>query len=121
MCWSRRSWLSPSSFLSGPRAKRCGIRCRGVDPFGLSSQFVGLDNFLALFQDPYYLDSFGTTIKFSTMVTVSGLLISLFFAALVDYVVRGQPLLSDADAPAYAVAPAVAAVLWIFCSTPDAG
>ncbi len=44
-----------------------------------------LDNFVALFHDPYYLDSFWTTIKFSALVTVSGLLISLFFAALVDY------------------------------------
>ncbi|STV86059.1 glycerol-3-phosphate ABC transporter [Klebsiella michiganensis] len=108
-------------FLSGPRAKRCGIHCRSVDPFGLSSQFVGLDNFLALFQDPYYLDSFWTTIKFSTMVTVSGLLISLFFAALVDYVVRGSRFYQTLMLLPYAVAPAVAAVLWIFLFNPGRG
>ncbi len=38
----------------------------------------GLDNFVTLFHDSYYLDSFWTTIKFSTFVTVSGLLVSLF-------------------------------------------
>ena len=86
-------------FFIWPAGEALWYSLQSVDPFGLSSQFVGLDNFLALFQDPYYLDSFWTTIKFSTMVTVSGLRISLFFAALVDYVGR-QPLLSDADAPA---------------------
>nr|VUD30202.1 glycerol-3-phosphate ABC transporter [Raoultella sp. NCTC 9187] len=52
---------------------------QSVDPFGLSSQFVGMDNFVTLFHDPYYLDSFWTTIKFSSMVTFSGLIVSLFF------------------------------------------
>ena len=69
-------------FFIWPAGEALWYSLQSVDPFGLSSQFVGLDNFLALFQDPYYLDSFWTTIKFSTMVTVSGLLISLFFAAL---------------------------------------
>ncbi len=55
------------------------------------------------------------------MVTVSGLLISLFFAALVDYVVRGSRFYQTLMLLPYAVAPAVAAVLWISCSTPDAG
>ncbi|ETJ43757.1 hypothetical protein Q604_UNBC02220G0001, partial [human gut metagenome] len=57
---------------------------QSADPVGFSSQFVGLDNFVTLFHDSYYLDSFWTTIKFSTFVTVSGLLVSLFFAALVE-------------------------------------
>ncbi|VTR25728.1 sn-glycerol-3-phosphate transport system permease protein ugpA [Serratia fonticola] len=54
------------------------------------SQFVGLDNFTQLFQDPYYLDSFYTTLLFSFLVAGVGLLVSLFFAALVDYVLRGS-------------------------------
>ncbi|SUH12911.1 glycerol-3-phosphate transporter permease [Salmonella enterica subsp. enterica] len=62
-------------------------KCRSV---WFSSQFVGLENFVALFHDSYYLDAFWTTIKFSALVTFSGLLVSLFFAALVDYVVRGS-------------------------------
>ncbi len=73
-----------------------------------------LDNFVALFHDSYYLDSFWTTIKFSTFVTVSGLLVSLFFAALVEYIVRGSRFYQTLMLLPYAVAPAVAAVLWIF-------
>ncbi|VFS39567.1 glycerol-3-phosphate transporter permease [Salmonella enterica subsp. enterica serovar Typhimurium] len=103
--WLPRSWLSPLFSLSGLRAKRCGIRLQSVDPFGFSSQFVGLENFVALFHDSYYLDAFWTTIKFSALVTFSGLLVSLFFAALVDYVVRGSRFYQTLMLLPYAVAP----------------
>ena len=75
-------------FFIWPAGEALWYSVQSVDPFGLSSQFVGLDNFTALFHDSYYLDSFWTTMKFSALVTVSGLVASLFFAALVDYVVR---------------------------------
>ncbi|MBX4299010.1 hypothetical protein K4H04_24955, partial [Mycobacterium tuberculosis] len=70
---------------------------------------------------PYYLDSFWTTIKFSALVTVSGGLIALFFAALVDYVVRGSRFYQTLMLLPYAAAPAVAAVLWIFLFNPGRG
>ena len=108
-------------FFIWPAGEALWYSLHSVDPFGLSSQFVGLDNFFALFHDPYYLDSFWTTIKFSTLVTVSGLLISLFFAALVDYVVRGSRFYQTLMLLPYAVAPAVAAVLWIFLFNPGRG
>ncbi|MFP1592357.1 hypothetical protein ACLB1M_27135 [Escherichia coli] len=88
-----------------------------VSPASLSS-----DNFVTLFHDSYYLDSFWTTIKFcSTFVTVSGLLVSLFFAALVQYIVRGSRFYQTLMLLPYAVAPAVAAVLWIFLFNPGRG
>lgn len=65
-------------FFIWPAGEALWYSLQSVDPFGFSSKFVGLDNFVALFHDPYYLDSFWTTIKFSTLVTVSGLLVSLF-------------------------------------------
>src|SRR5258708_22577684 len=40
------------------------------DPFGLSSPFVGLDNFAAVLSDPTYLHSLGVTAVFSVSVTV---------------------------------------------------
>ncbi|SQC07719.1 glycerol-3-phosphate ABC transporter [Klebsiella pneumoniae] len=92
-------------FFIWPAGEALWYSLQSVDPFGLSSQFVGLDNFVALFHDPYYLDSFWTTIKFSALVTVSGLLISLFFAALVDYVVRGSRFYQTLMLLPYAVAP----------------
>lgn len=104
-----------------PAGEALWYSLQSVDPFGFSSQFVGLDNFVTLFHDSYYLDSFWTTIKFSTFVTVSGLLVSLFFAALVEYIVRGSRFYQTLMLLPYAVAPAVAAVLWIFLFNPGRG
>ncbi|STU92309.1 glycerol-3-phosphate ABC transporter [Klebsiella pneumoniae] len=87
-------------FFIWPAGEALWYSLQSVDPFGLSSQFVGLDNFVALFHDPYYLDSFWTTIKFSALVTVSGLLISLFFRRAGRLCGARQPLLSNADAAA---------------------
>ena len=78
-------------FFIWPAGEALWYSVQRVDPFGLSSQFVGRQLYRAV---PRQLlpDSFWTTIKFSALVTVSGLVASLFFAALVDYVVRGSRL-----------------------------
>ncbi len=108
-------------FFIWPAGEALWYSLQSVDPFGFSSQFVGLENFVALFHDSYYLDAFWTTIKFSALVTFSGLLVSLFFAATVDYVVRGSRFYQTLMLLPYAVAPAVAAVLWIFLFNPGRG
>ena len=108
-------------FFIWPAGEALWYSVQSVDPFGLSSEFVGLDNFRQLLSDSYYLDAFWTTLKFSAMVTFFGLISSLFFAALVDYVVRGSRLYQTLLLLPYAVAPAIAAVLWIFLFNPGRG
>ncbi|WP_313048067.1 sn-glycerol-3-phosphate ABC transporter permease UgpA [Atlantibacter subterraneus] len=108
-------------FFIWPAGEALWYSVQSVDPFGLSSEFVGLDNFRQLLNDGYYLDAFWTTIKFSTMVTFFGMVSSLFFAALVDYVVRASRLYQTLMLLPYAVAPAIAAVLWIFLFNPGRG
>src|SRR5690606_190377 len=58
------------------------------DPFGLSSQFVGLSNFIDLFANDDYINSFKVTAVFSVMVAVLGLVISLVLAVIANRVVR---------------------------------
>ncbi|OMQ20630.1 sn-glycerol-3-phosphate ABC transporter permease UgpA [Serratia oryzae] len=108
-------------FFLWPAGQALWYSVQSVDPFGLSSQFVGLDNFSQLFQDPYYLESFYTTLVFSSLVAGVGLLVSLLFAALVDYVLRASRVYQTLMILPYAVAPAVAAVLWIFLFSPGMG
>lgn len=108
-------------FFIWPASEALWYSLQRVDPFGLSSQFVGLENFTTLLQDPWYLASFNTTLIFSGLVTFFGLLLSLFFAALTDYVVRGSRLYQTLMLLPYAVAPAIAAVLWIFLFNPGRG
>ncbi|WP_322880698.1 sn-glycerol-3-phosphate ABC transporter permease UgpA [Pandoraea sputorum] len=91
------------------------------DAFGLSSEFVGLDNFTSLWGDSLYLASFRTTMIFSGLVTVCGLLISLLLAAMADRVTRGKRFYQTLLIWPYAVAPAIAAVLWAFLFNPSIG
>ena len=84
------------------------------DPFGLSSQFVGLGNFEFLFTDTYYRASFVTTAIFSTLVTLVAMIPALFLAVLADRLIKGAGTYRTLLIWPYAVAPAVAGVLWLF-------
>lgn len=108
-------------FFLWPAGQALWYSVQTLDPFGLSSEFVGLSNFKQLFHDSYYLDSFYTTLKFSFLVAFIGLAVSLFFAALVDHVVRASRIYQTLMILPYAVAPAVAAVLWMFLFSPGLG
>ncbi|ATA25784.1 glycerol-3-phosphate transporter permease [Brenneria goodwinii] len=108
-------------FFIWPAGQALWYSVQSLDPFGLSSEFVGLENFRQLFSSSYYLESFYTTLVFSFLVTGFGLLISLFLAALVDYVLRFSRLYQTLLILPYAVAPAVAAVLWMFLFNPGLG
>lgn len=84
------------------------------DPFGLSSKFVGLGNFEFLFSDKYYLTSFLTTGLFSTLVTVVSMVPALFLAVMADRLIKGAGTYRTLLIWPYAVAPAIAGVLWLF-------
>lgn len=91
------------------------------DAFGISSTFVGLDNFKRLFADDTYLQSFSTTALFSILVAGSGLVVSLLLAVMADRIVCGGLFYKTALIVPYAVAPAVVGVLWVFMFTPSMG
>jgi sn-glycerol 3-phosphate transport system permease protein len=91
------------------------------DAFGLQTQFVGLENFRALFRDEHYLQSFKTTAVFSVAVAGSGIAISLLLATMADRVVRGALAYKTVLIWPYAVAAAVAGVLWAFLFAPSIG
>lgn len=91
------------------------------DPFGLSVEFVGLENFERLFADPFYLESFKTTAVFSLLVAGSGISIALLLAVMADIVVRGTTVYRTLLIWPYAVAPAIAGILWLFMFAPSIG
>ena len=93
------------------------------DPFGLSTEFVGLQNFETLLSDPNYVSSFKITMVFSALVAFLGLAISLLLAVCADRVLR-----APADGPfecvraiGDAVSAGVAGVLWMFIFNPTLG
>jgi sn-glycerol 3-phosphate transport system permease protein len=91
------------------------------DPFGNSSQFVWFQNFKDLFGDSHYLESFKITAFFSVLVAVAGLAISLALAVMADHVIRGALAYKTLLIWPYAVAPAIAGVLWAFIFAPSIG
>jgi sn-glycerol 3-phosphate transport system permease protein len=91
------------------------------DPFGLSSEFVGFLNFIELFSDPLYLGSLKTTFIFSASTSFLALSTALLFAVMADRVIKGAAFYKSALLWPYAVAPAVAGVLWLFMFSPSNG
>jgi sn-glycerol 3-phosphate transport system permease protein len=91
------------------------------DAFGLRTQFVGLQNFYTLFKDPNYLASFRTTAIFSVAVAGIGIALSLLLAVMADRVVRGAVVYKTLLIWPYAVAAAVAGVLYAFMFAPSIG
>lgn len=91
------------------------------DAFGLSTQWVGLDNFKELFTDSAYLNSFKVTALFSALVAVLGIGLSLVLAIFADRIIRGALFYKTFLIVPYAVAPAVAGVLWLFMFSPTLG
>ncbi len=108
-------------FFFWPAAQAVWFSFQLQDAFGLKTQFVGLQNFVHLFNDPNYLDSFRVTAVFSMLVAFGGISISLLLATMADRVLRGALAYKTLLVWPYAVAPAVAGVLWAFLFAPSIG
>jgi sn-glycerol 3-phosphate transport system permease protein len=91
------------------------------DAFGANTEFVGLENFRTLFNDPGYLASFRVTAIFSVLVAGLGLAVSLVLAVFADRILRGATAIKTLLIWPYAVAPAIAGVLWLFMFNPTLG
>ena len=91
------------------------------DAFASKVQFVWFDNLRDLFNDPHYLASFRVTAIFSALVTVIGLSLALLLAVFADRVVHGARVYKMLLVWPYAVATAVAAVLFVFLLNPTLG
>ena len=108
-------------FFFWPAAQAIVQSLQQQDAFGTSIEFVGLDNFRHLFADPSYVESFKTTALFSVLVAGIGISLSLLLAVFADRIVRGAMFYKTLLILPYAVAPAVAAVLWVFMFSPSLG
>lgn len=108
-------------FFFWPAGQAIVQSVQGGDAFGLSVRFVGWDNFHTLFADPDYIFSFLVTALFSVAVAILALAPGLLFAVMADRVVRGATIYKTVLLLPYAIAPAVAGVLWMFLFNPSIG
>ncbi|MBB3317538.1 MULTISPECIES: sn-glycerol-3-phosphate ABC transporter permease UgpA [unclassified Rhizobium] len=91
------------------------------DAFGFKTTFVWFSNYRKLFADPIYISAFGNTIVFAVLVTFLSLSISLLLAVAAMRVLRGSRTYSTLLVWPYAVAPAIAGILWWFMFNPSIG
>ncbi len=91
------------------------------DPFGLKSSFVGLANFKRVLSQASYLNSVEVTIVFSVATAASSMGIALLLAVMADKIVKGRGVYRTLMIWPYAVAPAIAGMLWLFLFNPTMG
>ena len=91
------------------------------DPFGLKTTFVGFANFRRVLSDPAYLNSLQVTAVFSVATAVLSMGIALLLAVQAEKVVRGRGFYRTMMIWPYAVAPAIAGMLWLFMFNPSFG
>jgi sn-glycerol 3-phosphate transport system permease protein len=108
-------------FFFWPAAQAVLQSFQQSDAFGTTVQWIGLENFRNLWNDPTYLASFYTTAVFSVLVASLGIVISLLLAVFADRVIWGSQFYRTLLIWPYAVAAAVAGVLWMFMFAPSVG
>jgi sn-glycerol 3-phosphate transport system permease protein len=108
-------------FFFWPASQAIWQSLQSEDAFGTSTVFVGLENFETLFDDPAYVESFKVTALFSVLVAGSGIALSLMLAVFADRILRGGLVYKTFLIIPYAVAPAIAGVLWVFMFSPSIG
>ncbi|MGQ0675958.1 MAG: sn-glycerol-3-phosphate ABC transporter permease UgpA [Rhodospirillales bacterium] len=91
------------------------------DAFGTHTEFVWLENYQTLFKDSAYFNALGVTVVFSTAVAALSLGVALLLAVQADKQIRGAGPYKTLLMWPYAVAPAVAGVLWLFMFQPSLG
>ena len=113
--------LLTAVFFLWPAGEAIYTSLQRQDAFGLRTEFVGTENFADLFSDPLYIDSIGRTAFFCGAVAVLAMTVALLLAVFADREIRGRNIYRTLLVWPYAVAPAVAAVLWILVLHPQIG
>lgn len=108
-------------FFFWPAAMAVWQSLQREDAFGLRTEFVGLENFADVLSEPAYLDAVGRTAVFTFAVAVLALGSALLLAVQADKQIRGSTAYKTLLIWPYAVAPALAAVLWLFLFHPSIG
>jgi sn-glycerol 3-phosphate transport system permease protein len=108
-------------FFYWPAAQAVRQSVQRQDAFGLRTEFVWFENFADLLDDPTYREAAWNTAVFSTSVAFMAMAIALALAVLADRDLRGRGAWRTLLIWPYALAPAIAAVLWGFMFHPSIG
>lgn len=113
--------LISAIFFYWPALQAIWQSFRIEDAFGVTSEFVGFENYVTLLRDPDYYRAMLTTVIFSASVTALSLSCALLLAVMADRRIRAAGGYRTLLIWPYAVAPAIAGVLWMFMFHPSLG
>lgn len=108
-------------FFYIPAYKALSLAFVQTDPFGLTTMFVGLDNFTRLFSSPEYRFSAGLTLVFTVVQSVITLSCAALLAFATDRVVRGKTLFKGIILLPYAIAPVASGTIFAFVFNANVG
>lgn len=108
-------------FFIWPAAQALLQSVQRQDAFGFSTVFVGLDNFRRVLADPLYHASLQVTLAFALAVTLLSMSVALLLAAMANRAIRARTAYTTFLVWPYAVAPAIAGILWWFIFNPTVG
>ena len=108
-------------FFYGPASQAIWQSFLLQDAFGLNTRFVWFDNYVTLLSKPEYYQALTTTLVFALLVATFSLSIALMLAVQADRQIAGAGIYKTLLIWPYAVAPAVAGVLWLFMFQPSLG
>ena len=108
-------------FFFWPAGQAVYMSVLSQDAFGQSVTFVGLDNFKEVLSDPDYVKTLWRTLFFASAVAICALVPALLFATMAERVTRGATFYRTVLVLPYAIAPAIAGVLWLFMFSPSTG
>lgn len=78
------------------------------------AQYIGLGNFIRLWNDPLFFDSLWRTLRWDVVVVGFELLIALPIALFLNLNFRGRGFVRAAVVVPYIIPPAVAALIWVY-------
>ncbi|MDO6708204.1 ABC transporter permease subunit [Photobacterium sp. 1_MG-2023] len=108
-------------FFFYPAAQAIYLSFMLEDPWGLSSTFIGFENYQMLFGSTEYLKSIGFTLVFSLLVALLSLGLALLLAVKANNIRRGQSGYKVTLTWVYAIAPAIAGIMAGFLFNPHFG
>jgi sn-glycerol 3-phosphate transport system permease protein len=108
-------------FFLWPAGQAIWSSATRTDPFGIHTRFVGVENFADLFIDPLYIDTIWRSVLFCVCVAALAMGSAMVFAVAADREIRFRGLYRILLIWPYAIAPAMAAVLWILLLHPQIG
>ena len=110
-----------SLFIFYPFVKTIYLSLNNTDQLGKVKVFVGLDNYIGLFNSPTFQNSLLVTARFALMVVMPAIVIGFILAILANAKIKGIGIFRTVYALPMAISSASAAIIWMFLLHPSMG